>query len=993
MKDLMKKKKDNPNMNKSSVIFNDVKELLGELCDLLTQAIPPELPLCLGICLGIAQKRCKGKHILCINKEKINSAGKIKVCVFDKTGTLTEDHLDIYSFLPITITSKGNEEDKNKNFIFGKETKSVKEMAESSYDYYKNKLKDPSNKSAKKEMEQLFIECLACCQGATIVNQKLIGDPIDVEMFEATGWNLVEDAGDPEYYNPKIPTFVRPSKEKSLTEKLREYRGNMNNIENAEKIDEIMMNHYELGIIRRFDFESKLQRMSSVVKSLTGTSFMCYCKGSPEKISELCQENTIPENFNDILNKYTSQGFRVLALSCKVIQMTYDQAVEIPRNLAEKDLIFLGLLIVQNQLKEATSSILRSLSEEGHLKVRMATGDNILTAICVSRKSNLIPPESIVYSCEIEEKLVNENENENEINTNLKKEEENEVDNEYIKSGAQKEKKKIKKLIWKTIENFKDLNEEDDDIENSIENSNSNEMNDKALNVLIPQEISEESDSLAKKSNIFSLKSTKKSNDITDDYKNINVDLTQLPFKSNQDNIIMAISGKTFEMLYNMNQKYEAEDENIDNKTKIIRNTQKEMPPSKLALKPFHDAFRLILRHCSVYARCSPDNKTQLVQSLQKEGFQVLMCGDGANDCGALKVADVGVSLSQEEASIAAPFTSTNPDISCIIDVLNEGKCALVTSVEIFKYMIAFSLTEYVAMTLMMFRNTFLFDFESIAIDIFITLPLCIFLPMTQAYEKFNYHRPISNLASFPIIISLFPPVIINAFFQIGAVILMNIFFFPEKEIYHEVRECRGKNRSNKTANNTTNNIYNDDNSDNEKKPCLDNSIIFYVSFCQFLFVGIVLITAAPFKKRIYTNIPLFLFLIVAVSYVFYIIIYNDSFSQGSIKVTFFPDDDFIDNYNVSNIIKEKYKKENPDIGIPFKYYIIMYSIINFFVCYLFEKKVVAYFIKVWYKKQFFKNKEIIRMKEVEPNLDLINDVKNYVRENEKYKRRFSQKK
>ena len=168
-------------------------------------------------------------------------------------------------------------------------------------------------------MEKLFIECLACCQGATKVNNKLIGDPIDVEMFEATGWTLVEDAGDPENCGPKIPTFVGPPKEKSLTEKLRDFKGNINNIENTEKIDEIMLNHYELGIIRRFDFESKLQRMSSVVKSLTGTSFMCYCKGSPEKISELCQENTIPENFNDILNKYTSQGYRVLALSCKVI--------------------------------------------------------------------------------------------------------------------------------------------------------------------------------------------------------------------------------------------------------------------------------------------------------------------------------------------------------------------------------------------------------------------------------------------------------------------------------------------------------------------------------------------------------------------------------------------------------------------------------------------------------------------------------------------------
>jgi cation-transporting ATPase 13A2 len=71
-----------------------------------------------------------------------------------------------------------------------------------------------------------------------------------------------------------------------------------------------------------------------------------------------------------------------------------------------------------------------------------------------------------------------------------------------------------------------------------------------------------------------------------------------------------------------------------------------------------------------IFARMSPDEKHELVEKLQLMGYCVGFCGDGANDCGALKAADVGLSLSEAEASVAAPFTSRTMDIGCVIEVI-----------------------------------------------------------------------------------------------------------------------------------------------------------------------------------------------------------------------------------------------------------------------------------------------------------------------------------
>jgi cation-transporting ATPase 13A2 len=96
------------------------------------------------------------------------------------------------------------------------------------------------------------------------------------------------------------------------------------------------------------------------------------------------------------------------------------------------------------------------------------------------------------------------------------------------------------------------------------------------------------------------------------------------------------------------------------------------------------------------------------------------MCGDGANDCGALKMAHgilqyhiklsyyfhliifkVGVSLSEAEASIAAPFTSKIQNISCIIQILKEGRCSLTTAFQCFKFMALYSMIQFSCVTIL----------------------------------------------------------------------------------------------------------------------------------------------------------------------------------------------------------------------------------------------------------------------------------------------------
>ena len=95
--------------------------------------------------------------------------------------------------------------------------------------------------------------------------------------------------------------------------------------------------------------------------------------------------------------KYTKEGYRVIALAVKHLDgLSYRASQTISREDVESKLQFLGLLIMENKLKEVTNDVVDNLRECG-VRTIMATGDNVLTAISVARQCGILNAEQEVF--------------------------------------------------------------------------------------------------------------------------------------------------------------------------------------------------------------------------------------------------------------------------------------------------------------------------------------------------------------------------------------------------------------------------------------------------------------------------------------------------------------------------------------------------------------------------------------------------------------------
>uniref|UniRef100_A0A8C5GQZ5 Polyamine-transporting ATPase 13A3 n=1 Tax=Gouania willdenowi TaxID=441366 RepID=A0A8C5GQZ5_GOUWI len=662
-------------MNKVSA-----KTIIIESLDIITITVPPALPAAMTAGIVYAQRRLRNLGIFCISPQRINICGQINLVCFDKTGTLTEDGLDLW----------GVQRVENGSF-FMSEDKACKENL----------------------VKSQFVACMATCHSLTKIEGQLSGDPLDLKMFEATAW-VLEEATEEEtaLHNRIMPTVVRPSKQLLPQEP-------------ALSPDQDM-SVYEIGIVRQFPFSSALQRMSVVARLLGEKRMDAYMKGAPEVVASLCRRDSVPVNFPKVLEGYTKQGFRVIALAHRRLEskLTWHKVQNISRDHIEANMEFLGLIIMQNKLKAETPAVLQDL-HRANIRTVMVTGDNMLTAISVARDCGMIPPEDTVI----------------------------------IADALPPHDGHTAKITWRyTDKPSKTTHLED-------------------VNISLD-------------------------------------DVCRVDEPKTQELYHFAMSGKTFAVI----------------------------------AEHFPDMLQKLVLHGTVFARMAPDQKTQLIEALQGVDYFVGMCGDGANDCGALKRAHGGISLSELEASVASPFTSKTPNISCVPSLIREGRAALMTSFCVFKFMALYSIIQYISVTLLYSILSNLGDFQFLFIDIAIILVIVFTMSLNPAWKELVSRRPPSGLISGPLLFSVLTQILICLGFQVIT------FLWVQQQPWYTVWKPY-TDVCNRLAN-VNESDYNNTEVDDHNIKNFENTSLFYVSAFQYLIIAIVFSKGKPFRQPSYKNWP-----------------------------------------------------------------------------------------------------------------------------------------
>jgi len=113
--------------------------------------------------------------------------------------------------------------------------------------------------------------------------------------------------------------------------------------------------------------------------------------------------------------------------------------------------------------------------------------------------------------------------------------------------------------------------------------------------------------------------------------------------------------------------------------------------------------FDRLTRDARVFARVEPQQKLDIVQSLQRHGHFVAVSGDGANDAPALRAAQVGIAMGKSGTDVAretAELIITDDNFNSMVAGVEEGRIAYANVRKVIFLLISTGAAELVLFTL-----------------------------------------------------------------------------------------------------------------------------------------------------------------------------------------------------------------------------------------------------------------------------------------------------
>lgn len=321
-------------------------KLLLDCILIVTSVVPPELPMELSLAVNTSLAALAKYAIFCTEPFRIPFAGRIDVACFDKTGTLTGEDLVVEGIAGLGLGQSGSD---------------VRET-------------DGAHSSMTPVSGIGLDTTLVLATAHALVKLdegEVVGDPMEKATLGALGWTL--------------------GRNDILTNK-----------QNAAPANGISGT---VQVKRRFQFSSALKRQSSVATvfgkdAKTGDRIQgtfVAVKGAPETIMKRLV--TVPADYEETYKYFTRRGSRVLALAYKQLttegELGASKINDLKRENVESSLTFAGFLVLHCPLKEDAKEAVQMLNESSH-RVVMITGDNPLTAVHVAREVEIVDRDVLI---------------------------------------------------------------------------------------------------------------------------------------------------------------------------------------------------------------------------------------------------------------------------------------------------------------------------------------------------------------------------------------------------------------------------------------------------------------------------------------------------------------------------------------------------------------------------------------------------------------------